>query len=381
MFVYFRRSNVYVGLVNWIVEKWQNFPAVTRYALVLLVGAGVALAFGADPKVVGGFILAVIALRALEAVARSRALLELVSPFPDDSYTKQYPPLPFDTDKVVEAELKEGTELRKAMIARPSFRALAIEPPVATKYSIAKHDAALKGYENDLREWLGDYAALADRRYRTFHLPLSIRNKAKSSVAQEVRLIVRLGPDAQFVDAPSPMVRPPERPEHRAPQGIFSSDFKLPVFMNSMTVPRIALDRRPEWEISRDRRTATFDVTRVHGGELAELPQGLYVLVRNHGTQVVSWTMSATDGPGAKEGEMQLSCPAPTTRPAETRLAGILRYPDVDLMGEDDGEIQLARREDPPRVVPPVDSHDAMSRLRLTAKRNELASLGLLVES
>lgn len=368
-------------MVNWLVEKWLNLPSIARYVIVITAGAVVALAFGADPKVVGGFILAVIAYRALEAVARSRALLELVTPFPEAHYTKKFPPLPFDADKVVSAERGEGTELRQVMIARPSFRALAIDPPVASKQSIAKHDAELKEYENDLREWLGEYQALAELRYRTFHIPLSIRNKAKSSVAQEIRLILRLGEDAQFVGPLSPMERPPARPVHRAPSRVFPHGFKFEPIMPPRIVPSSAFNRRPEWQISRDRRTATFDITRIHGGELAELPQDLYVLVRLHGTQAVSWTMSATEGPSAKQGQIELTCPKPRSRPAITRLAGILRYPDVDLEGDDDGEIQPARREDPPSSVPQIENDDLGSKLRVIAKRNQLESLGLPLES
>lgn len=100
----------------------------------------------------------------------------------------------------------------------------------------------------------------------------------------------------------------------------------------------------------RNHRTATIDFGLTHGDELIKLEEDLYIQAREHGTQRVQRTLSATNATGARNSELELVCDEPPSREPVRRLKGILEFRDVDLEGGGD-DVQPARRKDPPDPI------------------------------
>lgn len=371
--------------MNALTNKWFNSPSALRYGGLIGLGAVVALLVGVDWKVVAGFIVAMIAIRVIDAGAKSRPLLGIRTPFENDAHVKQLPPLPFDAVAIVAAEVDECEALRAAQRRLPrTMRALAFEQSGPSKYADAKFKAAVTEFAGELETWLEEYAEAADRRYRTFHLPISVVNEARSAAAENVRLTVRLGPDARFVDRPEAIKAPPEPPDYNSIQSSYGRDIlrmsNLAALASRHAYPVIPGLRGPEWHISKDGRTATFDLPRLHCKEAIEIEDDLFVLLRSRGEQVATWTISSTAGPVRREGELTFRCAEPeTVGRGITRLAGLLAYPDVDIEGEDSEGDVLARRENPPISLPAPEGDDTISALRAMAQRNRIEALGLPV--
>ena len=367
-----------------IVEKWINLPTWPKLVVPVGVVAGAAILAGIDPKVVVGLIVTTVWLRLVEAAARQRPMLALRLASGEDTIRKTLPPLAFDAEAIVEAEVLEAKQLRDAGLRTPNLTASPALPglnfSIRTIQSpgIARHDARLEEFSQELAEWLDDYARAADARHRTFHVPLTIANKARSAVAENVRVIVKLGEDARFVDRPAVMERPPAAPPFQP--DVFGDRFKnfgSPeiTMLNRSQLPFVTSGQ--EWKISRDARTATFDVSRVHGGEFAELDLDLYVQVRHPSEQKIDWIVSSASGAGRREGEIKLVCPAPKSARPITRLAGILHYPDVRLRGEGKDPAQPARTESPPSSVEIPEGADFRDQLRARGRIKRLESLGI----
>lgn len=366
-----------------ILRRWLNLPVIARYALPTLLGASVAIALGIKWQIVGGVILVAIWLRVVDAIARSRPLLDVDSQLHGDRYEKQFPPLSLDAAAIINAELKEARAIRGPVGKATSFSSVGLLRGTS-KYGAERHEKALAEFADELATWLNEYAEAADARYRTFHLPLKVRNLAAASAATDVRLTVSLGEDARFVDVPAAFEQPPERPvSEEAPSYLGSlglSARHLAGLDLGSHRPRFAVPRNtPQWRTSRDRRIATIDIGLVHGNELAELDDDLYVLVRKHGTETVRWTLSATNATGARSGKFELVCQAPPTRESIRRLKGVLEFPDVDMKG-DDGEVTPARRNDPAPPSQVATGMDGLLAIRAIARRNERESLGITAD-
>lgn len=367
-----------------ILRRWLNLPVSARYALPMLLGASVAIALGIKWQIVGGVILVAIWLRVVDAIARSRPLLDIDLPFPGDRYEKQFPPLPFDAAAIVDAELKEARALRGPVGSATSFSAVAlVRSP--SKYGAERHEKALGEFVEELTTWLDEYSKAADARYRTFHLPLKVRNLTEASAATDVRLTISLGRDARFVDQPAAIERPPERPAYEESPSYFGSlglnARNLAGLDLALRRPRIVMPgTTPQWRTSRDRRTATIDIGLVHGNELVELDDGLFVQVRDRGTEAVRWSLSATNAAGARSGEFELVCHEPPERKSIRRLKGVLEFPDVDIEGIE-GEVKPARQTNPPSSIQGPKGADGVLAIRAMVRRNERESLGITADT
>jgi hypothetical protein len=366
-----------------ILRRWLNLPVSARYALPMLLGAGIAVAVGIKWQIVVGVIVVAIWLRVVDAIARARPLLDVESPFPDDRYEKQHPPLPFDTAKIVDAELEEARAIRGPIGKSTSFSSVGLMRS-PSKYGAERHEKALGEFAEELTAWLSTYSEAADARYRTFHIPLKVRNLTEASAATDVRLTLSLGDGARFVDSPAVLEQAPERPEYEETPNYLGNLGRSAGHLAGLDLalrrPRIVLPQStPQWRTSRDHRTATIDVGLVHGNELAELDDDLYIQVRNHGAETVRWTLSATNSTGARSGEFELVCQEPPARGKICRLKGILEYPDVDLK-DPDGKVKPARRVNPPPPIQVPDGADRLLALRATAKRNQRESLGITAD-
>jgi len=316
----------------------------------------------------------------------------------------------------VEPEALDTMQGREAL---PSFltagAASLVSPPTKEDHQRAKQEfgAEVETYQEELREWLNEYAEMVLARWETFDVSLVVTNAVGAAHAEAVEFVLDL---PESVNRSSPPVgrveAPPSRPTYRPPQPRSLLPSGLAGW--SGPYPRISplgrgLDlndiipsgrRRVEWEESATGRRLTAPRIDVQPGRSVEVVAPLWLRARGPGVHEIRWTGYSQSLDHPVRGAFRLEVPEKLSqRPPFGRLEGILRFPDIEIAMEDDEtaevdgdgadadgdraeSVRSIRHSDPPLAPPSTEAEDGgqgetLASLRGAARRWEWEALGL----
>ncbi len=248
----------------------------------------------------------------------------------------------------------------------------------------------LADYSADLSAWLEAYAELAQERVRTFDLALVVESAARGAYAESVTLELKLPDGFRMLEEIPEMGQLPADPSYKPPKTIdpfrpmempgpfVPSRAFTPFDLASVISPRNSGWRETTGGVERD-------IGEVHHGRTIELGEPLLLQAPHEGTFEVRWAFY-TKSRNRCRGSLQVVVPEASDRPAFTRLAGILAYPDLTFV-DADGTERERRTSDPP--LSPPESTERPSgdepligtRLVEAAARRDWDKLGLADDS
>lgn len=301
-------------------------------------------------------------------------------------------PWPVNSDRVVANEVNASvstpTRTRtwpvspSAPLPPLSFRLSA--PPSPQEYDRvrATFDGEFHTYEDDLREWLRKYAAVAERRSRTFQLDLRIFSSKRGAYAERVTLAIELSNGMELATEWPTVALPPQSPAYVAPRRRSVRDdsplrIAMPRFATPITAP-LMTETASIWQPTDGGRRVETNVGDIHHGRLIELTQPLPLRVWGEGRHEARWTMFIKNCRRPVTGSFSLMVPGPTRRPAFTRLHGIESFPDAPFVDENQTVMRTARTTDPSTSPPALTIDDGpFGRLRHGFAQRAWLALGL----
>lgn len=149
-----------------------------------------------------------------------------------------------------------------------------------------------------------------------------------------------------------------------------------------------------DWDESADGRRLTTPRVEVQPGRTVEVAESLWLRADGPGDHEVGWTIYSQSLDHPVRGSFKLVVPGgDPERPAFGRIEGILRYPDIPIVREDDEDeamdeddeplqpaVRPVRDSDPPLSPPDSDAgedSDVVAKLRAASERWRWEALGL----
>jgi hypothetical protein len=306
------------------------------------------------------------------------------------------PPWPVDVERVIanevveaEATIQVGGSL--SALNMVSAGPLAV-PPSKQDHERARDNfkASLTRYEEELGDWLRDYHDAAIASFETFELTIRLLNASSSAHAEGVTVVLELPLTVSETDEVPTFEPPPERPSYQPPRPRSFGELRfdrqyLPLVRPGInmlpTIPRLNVNsQKPCWTASAEGRSLQAGVGEVHAGRTVAVATPLLLRVRGVGTHQIRWHAYTRSARRAADGVLTLVVPAgDPARPAFGRLEGVISYPDVDLVGDDTGEVIVAARTSDPLARPSDVRHgtDLLDRLRESRALMDWLALGL----
>lgn len=333
--------------------------------------------------------------------------------------SRALPPWPLQIERIVANEAAEALDTMQGREALPSFltagAAGLVSPPTKEDHQRAKQEfgAEVETYQEELREWLNEYAEMVLARWETFAISLVVTNAVGAAHAEAVEFVLELPESVNRSSLPAGRIEaPPSRPTYRPPQprSLFPSGlagWSGPYPRISPKGPGVDLNdvipfrgRRVEWEESATGRRLTAPRIDVQPGRSVEIVAPLWLRARGPGVHEIRWTGYSQSLDHPVRGAFRLEVPEkPSQRPPFGRLEGILRFPDIEIAMEDDetaevdgdgvdadgdraGSVRSIRDSDPPLAPPSREAVDggqgeALASLRGAVRRWEWEALGL----
>ena len=259
--------------------------------------------------------------------------------------------------------------------------------------------ADVNDYEERLRRWLSDYDTASAAEETTLSLRFSVANGSNwSTHAEKVRLEILLPASATRARHVPSISLPPESPEYEPParQQVFpgalaAASADTSRFPAQNVEPLLGPDSfrelfaspvepaRSAWTSPKGGMEILADVGDVYVGDSEQISEPVIVQL-SEPTVTLTWRLLFRDG--TREGTVTLRQPERprSPGPAFGRLAGVLAYPDVAIVDEDDAIVHTKRQTNPP-LTAPVGHHDPsenlLDRMRDVAAFNEWSQLGL----
>jgi hypothetical protein len=140
---------------------------------------------------------------------------------------------------------------------------------------------------------------------------------------------------------------PPERPVYApprprsftslAPVGPIPTSF--PDLARAIVDPVTLPWHETTWELSEDGRRLETSVGDIHPGRSVTIGERVFLRAAGPGPHTVHWTTYTKSARRPAAGTFILEIPPDVSRPAFGRLAGLISYPDIPLIGGE-GEVE-----------------------------------------
>ncbi|HKI85905.1 MAG TPA: hypothetical protein VKA53_04080 [Thermoanaerobaculia bacterium] len=393
--------------------------AILALALRVVGASWINVAFAVVP--LGVAFLLVVAEPRLHWLTRPKPKLTLTVSGADGGQLVSggLPPWPLQIERIVANEAAEALDTMQGREALPSFLAAGaaglVSPPTKEDHQRARQEfgAEVETYQEQLREWLNEYAEMVLARWETFAISLVVTNAVGAAHAEAVEFVLELPESVNRSTPPVGRVEaPPSRPTYRPPQPrsllpLGRGGWSGPYPRITWRGPGVDLNdiipserRRVEWEESATGRRLTAPRIDVQPGRSVEIVAPLWLRARGPGVHEVRWTAYSQSLDHPVRGAFRLEVPEePPQRPPFGRLEGVLRFPDIEIaMGDDeaaevDGDradangdraesARSIRDSDPPLAPPSEEAVDggqgeALASLRGAVRRWEWEALGL----
>ena len=407
-----------------VYKRWKAMPPLVRagagaclllgfLALALkVVGASwVNVAFAVVPLVVA-FLLVSVEPR-LHWLTRPKPKLTLaVKGAENERLTSDgLPPWPLQIQRIVDNETAEALDTVRDREMLPSWLATGVglmSRPTPEDHQRAKEEfnSEVETYKEELREWLDEYSQAVLAEWETFEVSLALTNAVGAAHAEAVEVVLELPESVSPGSADRRVDAPPTRPTYRPPQPRPFAASHIGPWRGSY--PRISLGGRDfdlddlvplrrsqqAWDLSADSRRLTAPGVEVQPGRTIEIAESLWLRARGPGVHEVQWTVYSQSLDHPIHGSLELVVPeGDPQRPPFGRVEGILRFPDVPIVrehdgdetGDEDGEsseraVRSIRDSDPPLAPPNEDvgeDSDVAATLRVASHRWRWEALGL----
>jgi len=406
---------------QWAYQKWTQMSPLVRTGLAacLLLGSmalllralgasWVNIAFAVGPLTIG--VLLVAAEPRLHWLTRPKPKLVLAVRNAEEGRLTSHglPPWPLAIQRIVENEVAEALATIRDREALPSWLSNTgmglMSRPTPEDHERAKENfkSEVQEYEGHLRMWLSEYSEAATARWETFAVSLNLSNSTGAVHADAVEVVLDLPEGVRRASAESQIDGPPIRPTYRPPQPRSLMPSHISAWDHSPTVIT-PLDRgldiksiaglrspRPEWDESDDGQRLTASRVDLQPGRTVEVAEPLFLRARGHGVHEVNWTIYSQSLDRPLQGTFELVVPrGDSERPPFGRVEGILRFPDIPIVVDDDEAdddestdiaVHPVRVSDPPLNPPCSDddeSDDIATALRAASQRWQWEALGL----
>lgn len=321
------------------------------------------------------------------------------------------PPWPLHIERIVANETAEAQDTVRDSRVLPSWLTTGVglmSRPTAEDHQRAKEKfkSEVETYQEELRGWLNRYSEAAIARWETFEVSLALSNATGAAHAEAVEVVLELPESVGRGSADVSVEAPPTRPTYRPPQprslvpaGIAGWRHPYPIVSAR---PQFDLDglapslrSKQGWNESSDSRRLTAPRVEVQPGRTIEIAEPLWLHAHGPGVHEIQWTVYSQSLDHPVRGSFRLVVPeGDQKRPPFGRVEGILRFPDVPVAREHDGDettdendepfepaVRPIRNGDPP-LAPPVsdaedDGSDVLATIQAASRRWEWEALGL----
>ena len=330
-------------------DDWGPWLVAMLLAAAFVVGCvalGVSIQFAAG-QLFGISFAAVIVPRLQERWKRQPRLTltcDVVSP--DDLEQ----PWPVDIERVIRNEVRSALAANAAYRAARSSRNDFLGVTVGARSRFQQQfEPNLNAFEEELREWLDRYTKLTSHRARRADIDMKISNAAGACVADAVRLTLTLPAQLLPWDPEDDRaIGPPPEPPHPVTPFRDHLDYSKLAARSVADLARITVQAKqpstsPAWSEGR----MTIELGTVHPHETVPIAASVSLRATQPGTHTLTWQLHTKSARAPTTGTIEVTVPSPDpARRPIGRLAGIIDYPDIDIV-DGEGNVQHARRTEP----------------------------------